>query len=80
MQSIQRTLCCIEEPLQQFFPSTEADVRCDCTFGDPAEVFGITDTSPAFIQRPNRHQKDYYYSGKDHQHSVPVQALVIADG
>jgi hypothetical protein len=79
MHSVQGTLCCIEGSMQQFFPSTKAEVRCERTFDNHPEVFGIADASPAFIRRPDRHQEDNQ-SGKYRRHCVKVQALVTADG
>jgi hypothetical protein len=78
MRSIQGTLRHIEGPLQQFFPSIKADVRCDRTFDNRSEVFGIVDASPIFIQRLARHQEEYY-SGKYRRHCTKVQALVTPD-
>jgi hypothetical protein len=79
MPPIQRTLRSIKESLHRFVPSTSPEVRCDYTFDNHREVFGVMDASPVFIQRPTWHQEDYH-SGKSRRHCVKSQALVTADG
>jgi hypothetical protein len=58
-QTIQRTLDEIQEPLDAFFPGSEADVRCDTAFDNYMEAFGIVDDSPIYIRRPRKHPVEY---------------------
>jgi hypothetical protein len=78
-RTLQKTLDNIQVPLEQFFPANQANIQCELTFENHPEVFCIVDTSPAFIQRPARHQTDCY-SGKYKRHYVKVQACLTPDG
>jgi hypothetical protein len=65
--------------LEARMPSDSADVTSEEAFENFPAVFGIVDASPVFINRPSRHQEQYY-SGKFKRHCVKVQALVTPDG
>jgi hypothetical protein len=54
-------------------------VHCEEVLENFPVVFAIVDASPIFINRPSRHQEQYY-SGKFKRHCVKVQALVTPDG
>jgi hypothetical protein len=51
------------EPLEVFLPDHADNVDCAKTFENFPTVFSIVDASPVFINRPMRHQGQYY-SGK----------------
>jgi hypothetical protein len=76
---VHQTLDDVQAPLEQFFPATQADIQCEATFDNHPDAFGIVDASPIFIQRPTKHQ-DEYYSGKFKRHCVKVQACITPDG
>jgi hypothetical protein len=64
----------------RFLPTTNVgDTGPDALFADFPDVFGVIDSSPVFIQRPQSKQADYY-SGKYKAHCVKIQALITADG
>jgi hypothetical protein len=54
-RTIQRTFDAIQEPLDAFFPGSEADVRCDTVFDNHPNAFGYVDASPIFIRRHRKY-------------------------
>jgi hypothetical protein len=78
-RTIHQTLNEIEGQLEQFFAQTRADIQCDISFENYPDALGVVDASPIFIQRPVRHQSQYY-SGKFKWPCVKVQAFVTGDG
>jgi hypothetical protein len=73
---------CLEEtakPLEALFPKDSVSVHCDAAFEHFPAAFAIVDASSIFMQRPSRHQTQYY-SGKYKRHCIKVQALVTPDG
>jgi hypothetical protein len=69
----------IEELLEQFFPQSETDIRCDAIFENQPMTSGIVDASPVFIRRLSGHSNKYYL-GKFKRHSLKVQVFKTAGG